>query len=528
MRDRLTLQQRLILPVLLLGAVMVLSNVLAVFGINNVNGNAGTIVDEYMVSEAQLEEIRHSILNLHRLALSHIVAADHGTMIELVQEIKTEETDLDEKLAAYEEFVDGKDKETYHSLLEHYEAFKHSLVKLVCASADSKTQEAYALANGEVAASGGLAEESIDSLYESVSLQASTARRRLSAVYLTSLLISAASLAAGIVLVVIAFRIIRKYVIAPVRASMNTLQDSAGRISRVVEEVRKRTRTSNSSVRRLSGLTDNLSAALEEIAGSAAVINASAGGTQEDAGGMAQECRSITAYSAEMRERAERMEQSAKTNMENIRTKTESIMGVLNEAIEKSRSVDQIETLTKDILSISSSTDLIAVNASIEASRAGEAGKGFAVVAQEIRRLADSCTETAEHIQRVSKTVTGAVEYLSGSAQELVDYLGKAVLTQFEQAVQSGKQYRDDAEYVERSMDSFNSQVGRLNDSMSEIAASIANITGAIDGAVSGITGAADNTRVLAEDMTDIAVRMDTNQEIVGELQKQVDVFANL
>lgn len=77
-------------------------------------------------------------------------------------------------------------------------------------------------------------------------------------------------------------------------------------------------------------------------------------------------------------------------------------------------------------------------------------------------------------------------------------------------------------------MDSFNGRVVRLNDSMSEIAASISNITGAIDGAVSGITGAADNTRILADDMGGIAVRMDTNQEIVGELQGQVEVLANL
>ena len=157
MKEKLTLQQRLALPVILLGAVIVLSNILAVFSINNVNGNAGTIVDQYMVSEARLEEIRHSILNLHRLALSHIVAEDHGTMIKLVREIKAEEKELDGKLEAYQEFVAEKDKGAYSSLLEHYEAFKHSLVSLACASADSKTQEAYALANGDVASSSGLA-----------------------------------------------------------------------------------------------------------------------------------------------------------------------------------------------------------------------------------------------------------------------------------------------------------------------------------------------------------------------------------
>ena len=147
---------------------------------------------------------------------------------------------------------------------------------------------------------------------------------------------------------------------------------------------------------------------------------------------------------------------------------------------------------------------------------------------REIRRLADSCGETANHIQEVSGVVTGAVEYLSASAQELVDYLSEAILAQFDQLVESGKQYREDAGYVEHSMDSFNSQADRLKNSMAEIADSIASISGAIDGAVLGVTGAADNTRGLVEDMEGITARMDTNQEIVGELQRQVDVFANL
>ena len=99
MKNRLSLQQRLIFPIVLLGLVAVLSNVLAVFSINNVNSNAGTIADDYMASEAQLEEIRRSMMDIHRLALSHIVAQDHATMIKLVQEIKAREAELDEKLA---------------------------------------------------------------------------------------------------------------------------------------------------------------------------------------------------------------------------------------------------------------------------------------------------------------------------------------------------------------------------------------------------------------------------------------------
>ena len=220
--------------------------------------------------------------------------------------------------------------------------------------------------------------------------------------------------------------------------------------------------------------------------------------------------------------------QSAQAEMEEVRAKTEEIMELLNQAIEKSRSVDQIGILTKDILSISSFTDLIAINASVEASRAGEAGKGFAVVAREIRHLADSCAETAGHIQEVSEVVTGAVDYLAGSARELADYLGQAILEQLERSVQSGRQYRADAAYIERSMEGFNRQADRLRTAMAEIAASISAISGAVDGAVSGVTGVTGSTRVLAEDMAGITAGMDTNQEIVGELQKQVEVFANL
>lgn len=528
MKNRLTLQQRLILPIVLLGLITLLSNILAVFSIHNVNANAGIIVDRHMAGEAQLEDIRRSIMEIHRLALSHIIAADHATMIQLVGDIKEEESELDEKLAAYASFVIPEDEETYRMLLEDYDSFKHALVFLVCASADSKTQEAYAQANGDVAQFGSAAEERINTLYDSVTRQAEEARTRLSAVYLISLVISAAALFAGLFLIFAAFGIVQKSVIAPIRDAMQMLQDSSGRTGSVVEEVRNRTITSRNHVHKLSGLTEELTAAFEEIAGNAASIRNNAADTQADTQRMSGECSAITDYSVEMSRRAEEMEQSAQKSKEAILTKTQSIMDVLNKAIEKSRSVEQIDLLTKDILSISASTDLIAVNASIEATRAGTAGKGFAVVAQEVRRLADSCAETAGHIQQVSAVVTGAVGHLSESAQDLVDYLSQNILTQFELSVQSGQQYRKDAAYIETSMEAFHRQTEGLRIAMDEIAASITGISEAIDSALPDVTGAADSTRILAEDMAKIASRMDTNQEIVGELNQQMDVFANL
>ena len=528
MKGKLTLQQRLILPIVLLGLVTLCSNLLAVFSIHNVHASAGTIVDEYMVSEARLEEIRRSMMDIHRLALSHIVAADHGTMIRLVQEIKAEEAALDQRLADYEGFVSPEDGAVYQGLLRDYGSFKHTLVDLVCASADSRTQEAYAVANGAAAAESASVETAIDALSGSVSAQAEQARSRLFAVYVVSLITSAAALAVGVRLVWAELRIIKKYVIAPIRDAMGTLQDSSERLGGVVRDIRGRTRTSSGSAKQLFGLTEQLSAALEKISRNTAAISASASSTQDDAASVAGACAALNDYSLEMRSRSEEMERSARQEMELVHSRTEEILSILNEAIEQSKNVDKINILTQDILSISSSTDLIAVNASIEAARSGEAGKGFAVVAQEVRRLADACAEAAGHIQEVSGSVTGAVRYLASSAQELADYLGQAIEAQLAQSVRSGQQYRKDAAYIQHSLETFNAQADGLRRAMEEVAASISGISGAVDGAAADVTGVAGSTRVLAEDLGSVVGGMDTNQEIADELKRQVEVFANL
>ena len=267
--------------------------------------------------------------------------------------------------------------------------------------------------------------------------------------------------------------------------------------------------------------------AIQKVAKNAANINGSVAGIKEDVHDMAEECGAITEYSSAMKIRANEMEAAAQTNTEVIQKKTADILKVLEEAIENSKSVDQVTKLTKDIVTISSTTDLIALNASIEAMRAGESGKGFAAVAAEIKSLANSCSETAGRIQEVNQIVTNAVHNLSKHSQDMADYLSETILTEFREFVHSGRQYKEDADYVKERIDAFNSRTDRLRNSMTEIAYSIESITKAIDEGAVGITGAAGSSKSLVEDMADITGRMDTNREIVGELKKQMEVFSN-
>ena len=100
--------------------------------------------------------------------------------------------------------------------------------------------------------------------------------------------------------------------------------------------------------------------------------------------------------------------------MNEIQESTNTIVKEIRELRDEmqylSEEIVNMKGITETISSISSSTNLLALNASIEAARAGEAGKGFAVVADEIRELADETKESTENIEQVLENFIGKIE----------------------------------------------------------------------------------------------------------------------
>ncbi|MDE6915284.1 MAG: MCP four helix bundle domain-containing protein [Lachnospiraceae bacterium] len=524
----ISLKQRLIIPIALLGIVAVLSNILSIINIQNVNTSAASIADNYMDGKSRLSEICQSAMNIHKMALSHIVATDYETMTTLVQQIKEEEALLDSMLAAFEQYVIPEDRAQYEALLSDYDSFKHALVFLVCASASHKTQDAYTLANGDVALYADAMDSDIDALSASISEQTLNAREQLSSVYFISLVAGVGAAAVCLLLVFADLKLITNYVVIPVKSILKTIKESSGRINHMTGEVLKRTRDSKGSAGDLSTLAEQLSAAIQEVASNVSAINGNAEHVSSDVRDIAAECRALTEYSTQMNARADAMQQSAQNSAQSTSAKTDEMLVTMSDAIEKSKSVDQITTLTGEILSIAQQTQLIALNAAVEAARAGTAGRGFAVVAGEVRELADSSQEVANKIQEVNSVVTSAVYNLSDHAQQLVQYMSGSVLTEFQAFVQSGSQYKEDAAYIRQSMAEFHERTDRLKNAMSEIADAINTITKAINEGANGISGVAGNTRRLADDMEDITQRMGVNQEVVHGLEKETVVFDNL
>ena len=323
-------------------------------------------------------------------------------------------------------------------------------------------------------------------------------------------------------------KLITNYVVIPVKSILKTIKESSGRINNMTGEVLGSTQASRKRAASLSALAGELSATIGKVAGNVSAINNHTESVREDVRNIAEECSAIASYTAQMNTRADSMQQSAQTSAQVTSAKAEEILSTLDDAIEKSKSVDRIRDLTGDILSIAQQTRLIALNASVEATNAGAAGRGFAVVAREIRELSNSSQETASRIQEINNVVTSAVYNLSENARLLIDYMNQSVLVQFQAFVQSGSQYKEDAVYIRRTMEEFHQRTESLRNSMSEIADSIGAITKAIDEGAGGIAGMADNTKSLAGDMEDISIRMGVNQEVVQELEKETVFFDHL
>lgn len=574
-QGRFSTKMIILIPVFILGIVSVISSILAVRNIRKVNANATQIANGYMVCVDELGDIQSETEKIHRLGLSHIVATDLDTMISLVDTIRSEQAVLDDYLTAFEQYVDDSDQDNYEAILSNYEGLKYEIANLMAYSANGDKEAAYALANGAISEYATAMQDNIKAIQEVVNSGAEQAKAQLASVYIYSLTVSIITIAISAISLLTAAFAVMKLVIVPLSKTqkeiseiiddidhregdltrrvtilsnqevaavgsginlfMGKLQDifkiiisNSKRMETVVNEVRDSVMTSNSSVSDLSALTEELSATMQEMSENASLINSNTESVTGEVNQIAERTTEINNYTKEMKEHANSMEAAARTNMESTGVKVNEILAVLNQAIEDSNSVNQVNNLTDDILNIASQTNLLALNASIEAARAGEAGRGFAVVATEISQLAAASQEAANRIQQINTVVTNAVHNLADNANGLVQYMNDSILPEFESFVEAGSEYKNKASYIENAMNEFETKTDSLKNTMVEIQTSINTIAHAIEEGANGVSNAADSTQVLVGDMENISSRMDENFEIATDLKKETAIFTKL
>lgn len=565
----------ILIPVFIVGFVSVISSGLSLKNLSKVNDAASQIVDTSMVGTEMLNDIEMETVNIHTLALSHIISTDLSSMIDIVSEVRNHEEKLKQLLDDYNPYVTLETKRNYRIICENYTSLVKECGNVMAYSAAGKNEEAYKTANGSIAKYTNNIEKAISSMREYVNSVTQEERKSLESTYRASVVTCTFTIAISIIALLFVVFAVVTMVIKPllrtqkeingiivnidnkkgdltqrvtpinnaevdavgkgINVFMTKLQaifkavvTNSAKMERVVDDVRQSVQTSNSSVSDLSALTEELSATMQDISENASVINTNTDNVAKEVELIAEKTDELTGYTRDMKSHAQSMESVARTNMETTDSKVSEILEVLQKAIEDSNSVKQVNSLTNDILNIASQTNLLALNASIEAARAGEAGRGFAVVASEISQLAAASQEAANNIQRINAVVTNSVNNLSDNANDLVSYINDSILPEFERFVESGVEYNDKASFIEGTMTDFKEKTDSLKQSMLEISSSINTISHAINEGVNGVVSAADSTQLIVEDMDNISHKMDENYEIADSLKKETSIFIKL
>jgi len=261
-----------------------------------------------------------------------------------------------------------------------------------------------------------------------------------------------------------------KTLISEISESANDISATSEELSATTEEISSKMDIVNESVRQVSLGAEQLSATTQEV-------NATTQSISENVADVTKRANKGTEIAQGIEVKAIEVKNSAENNL-NATDKIymEKQTNILK-AIEEGMIVSEVKVMAEEIGNIASQTNLLALNAAIEAARAGEQGKGFAVVADEVRNLAEASETTVKRIQEVTEKVEKAFNNLSTNTQDILNFIVNKIKPDYESFVVVGKQYGDDATVFNELSSNIGNSMNIVNETVSEISKAIENVS---------------------------------------------------
>lgn len=323
-----------------------------------------------------------------------------------------------------------------------------------------------------------------------------------------------------------------------IEADFSVVKESNDEIGLIIEKMKELTQSLGSIVGKIRNSSDTMSSnsyelndtssqtlaanneiskAVEDVAEGSTGMAASISKINENLLEMSNETKDINASVDEIKNQTVAVQDSSKIMNDKIKSMQDSShkmdegISAISKRIETvNTTVDKVSNIVSVIEEISSETNLLSLNASIEAARAGDAGKGFAVVAQEIRVLSDNTNTELENIKQIISSLVEECRYCVQASGTIVEDNAKqkeeikAVLDEFgslDEQIQKTAEKADEIEELVTAMIELNDDITKSSNSLTDVSAANAAATEEMNANIEELTAMMHGVSEMAEHM---------------------------
>lgn len=325
-----------------------------------------------------------------------------------------------------------------------------------------------------------------------------------------------------------------------INADFGMVKESNDEIGLIIEKMKELTQSLGNIVGRIRNSSDTMSAnsnelndtssqtlaanneiskAVEDVAEGSTGMAASISKINENLLEMSNETKDINASVDEIKNQTVAVQDSSKIMNDKIKSMQDSSrkmddgISAISKRIETvNKTVDKVSNIVSVIEEISGETNLLSLNASIEAARAGDAGKGFAVVAQEIRVLSDNTNTELENIKQIISSLVEECRYCVQASGTIVEDNAKqneeikAVLDEFgslDEQIQKTAEKADEIEELVTAMVELNDDITKSSNSLTDVSAANAAATEEMNANIEELNAMMNGVSEMAGNMND-------------------------
>lgn len=536
-----TIKSKLIFLVTMLLSAIIFIGFYSVKNLNSVNQKSTVITQEWVPGIVYSEGLNTMTSDFRIIEYEHILASSQEVMQEKEKAMEEKNAEIQKYIAAYEKTIDDKtDEELFKTVKEQWNKYLQLNKQVIDLSRQMKTEEAMNLMRNDSKVAFDTASSSLLKLVEFNTQMSSNAslegdKQYANTMKITIIIIIALAIG-SIIFALFVINAIRKP-LGLLKEELTALSERGGDLTQDIkvnskdeigelgkslnkfvhnirdiikgvneatdgavainESINVKVVELTSKIEDISATTQQISAGMEETAASAEEMAAASQEIEKSVQSIAQKAEEGALSAEEISKRAIDMKENFSKAQKKGLDIFLSVKENLENAIEDSKVVEQINILSSSIMEITAQTNLLALNAAIEAARAGEAGRGFSVVAEEIRKLAEQSKNAVIEIQNITQKVNQSVDNLSSNSNELLNFMSTDVSKDYDTMLNIADKYSEDANFVDKLVTEF-------KDTSENLLLSVQDVIKTIEQVANASTEGAQGALVITEKVTDI------------------------